>query len=109
MKRLIPPKRVREEFCLTYELKGCQRAVDYLTKYYEIKRMKIVVDGRRVGKNFIAFYENHTAYFKRRGINKINTLHELYHHIAFIKEFSMSERKEEIEANSYARDFLKNI
>ncbi len=47
--RIIPSKRVVEEFLLTYELKGCQKAVNVLTRYYGIRRMKIVVNGRRVG------------------------------------------------------------
>jgi hypothetical protein len=32
--RLIPSKRVIEKFLLTYELKGCQKAVNFLTEYY---------------------------------------------------------------------------
>lgn len=45
--RLIPSKRFCERFHSTYELKGVQRAVDLLSRYYGIRRMKIVVDGRR--------------------------------------------------------------
>ena len=46
---MIPSRKVREEFRLTYELKGVQKAVDMLSRYYGIRRVKIVVDGRRVG------------------------------------------------------------
>jgi hypothetical protein len=44
----IPFKKVCEEFHLTYELKGAEKAVKVLTEFYGIKRMKIIVDGRRV-------------------------------------------------------------
>jgi hypothetical protein len=41
--RLIPSKRVIEKFLLIYELEGYQKAVDFLTEYYGIRRMKIVL------------------------------------------------------------------
>lgn len=103
--RLTPPKRVREEFYLTYELKGCQKAVDYLSNYYGIKRMKIVIDGRRVGNGYEACYDNYVAHFKKKGLNKFNVLHELYHHIAYVNGWEMSLRKEEKEANKYSNIF----
>lgn len=75
MKRLIPSKRTREEFNLIYELFGCKRAINYLSKHYKIRRMKIVVDGRKVGNGINASYDYDecTAYFtknrKHRGFN----------------------------------------
>ena len=105
--RLLPSKRVIEEFLLTYELKGCQKAVNFLTKYYGIRRMKIVVDGRRVGNGDEASYYENKAYFTRRGLNKCNALHELYHHIVEAYELDMSERMEERQANRYARKVLR--
>ena len=50
MKIRMPSKKVCEKFHLTYELKGAQKAVNILTEYYGIRRMKIIVDGRRVMK-----------------------------------------------------------
>jgi hypothetical protein len=105
-KRLIPRKKIREKFLLTYELEGCQRAVTFLTRYYGIRRMKIVVDGRRVGNGDEACYENNRAYFTKRGLNKCNVLHELYHHLVYVNGLEMSATKEERAANSYAKDFL---
>lgn len=105
--RLIPSKRVIEEFSLTYELKGCQKAVDFLIKYYGIRKMKIVLNGRRVGNGDEACYDNCVAYFTKRGLNKSNVLHELYHHLAYLNEWEMSERREEIEANKYSSKILK--
>ena len=102
----VPSRKVREEFLLTYELKGAQRAIDSLTKHYGIRRMKIIVDGRRVGDGYEACYYKHAAYFKKRGLNKHNVLHELYHHIAEVNELNMTERIEERCADRYARDFL---
>jgi hypothetical protein len=49
MRIRIPSKRVREEFLITYELEGCQKATDFLTEYYGVRRMKIVLNGRKVG------------------------------------------------------------
>jgi hypothetical protein len=105
--RLIPSKRVIEKFLLTYELEGCQKAVDLLTRYYGIRRMNIVLNGRRVGNGDEACYDNCIAYFTKRGLNKSNVLHELYHHLAYINEWSMSEREEEREANWFTRKVLK--
>jgi hypothetical protein len=106
-KRLIPRKRVREKFLLTYELEGCQKGVDFLTRYYGIRRMKIVVDGRRVGNGDIACYENNRAYFTKRGLNKHNVLHELYHHLVYVNGLDMPKRMEEKDANHYAKGFVK--
>lgn len=105
--RIIPSKRVIEEFLLTYELKGCQKAVNLLTKYYGIRRMKIVVDGRRVGNGDEACYEDYTAYFTKRGLNKRNVLHELYHHLAYVNDWDVSERMEETLANRYVGRVVK--
>jgi len=104
--KLIPSKRVVEEFLLTYELKGCQKAVNLLTKYYGIRRMKIVVNGRRVGNGDEACYEDYTAYFTKKAINRFNVLHELYHHLSYVNDWGISERKEERQANKYARKVL---
>jgi hypothetical protein len=53
-----PPKNVRENFLIIYELEGCRRAVNYLTDYYGVARMRIVLDGRKVPK---AYGENVTV------------------------------------------------
>lgn len=107
--RVIPSRRVIEEFLLTYELKGCQKAVNLLTRYYGIRRMKIVVDGRRVGNGDEAGYEDNIAYFTKRGLNKRNVLHELYHHLSYVNDWVMSGRKEEKEASRYATKILKKV
>ena len=91
----IPSKKTCEEFYLTYELRGAQKAVDYLSRYYGIRRMRIVVDGRRVGNNNEACYLKYVAYFKKRRLNKNNVLHEFYHHLAYVNELDISETREE--------------
>jgi hypothetical protein len=107
MKRLrtiIPPKRIQEEFRLTYELKGAQRAVNFLANYYGIRRMKIVIDGRRVGKkSWDACYYDNVGYFRRNKINKNLFLHEFYHHLVCAKKLDISETKEEREANTFEK------
>jgi hypothetical protein len=107
MKIRIPSKKVCEEFLLTYELKGAQKGVDVLTKYYGIRRMKIVVDGRRVGNGDEACYEDYAAYLTKKGLNRRNVLHELYHHLAYVNDWDVSEGKEERQANRYARKVLR--
>ena len=104
-------KEDRERFLLIYELEGCQKAVDFLTKYYGIRKMKIILDGRRVmrtktHKTYLAHYYRNKAYFSRRGLTKRLVLHELYHHLVYVIGLDMTETKEERAANNYARDFL---
>ena len=86
MVRLIPPKTICEEFSLVYELEGAQKATNILSNYYKIKRMKIIVDGRRVGKNNLACYVKNSSYFRRKGLKKKIVLHEFYHHLVFNKK-----------------------
>ena len=107
MKIRIPSKRICGRFHLTYELKGAQRGVDVLTEYYGIRRMKIVVDGRKVGRGNEADYFEGIACFTKKGLNKRNVLHELYHHIVEFEELDMPWKKEEREANAFGRKIMK--
>jgi hypothetical protein len=101
----LPPKRVRAEFLIVYELEGCQKAVDFLTEYYGVNRMKIILDGRRVSKRCYGGYLKNKAYFTREGLKKRVVLHELYHHLVDSKGFELETRTEEKEANSYVQFF----
>lgn len=109
MRIRIPSKKVQEKFLLTYELQGCQKAVDFLTNYYGARRMKIILDGKRVGKRkangWIACYSKNKAYFTKKGLMKRIVLHELYHHLVERKTLDMPIGKEEKEANAYFRAF----
>lgn len=84
--------------------------MDFLTEYYGVKRMKIILDGRRVGKtkknNWVACYSENKAFFTKKGLTKKIILHELYHYLIEAKGLEMPNRKEEKEANDYARKFL---
>ena len=104
----LPSKKVRERFLLIYELEGCQKAANFLTEYYEVRKMKIVLDGKKVGKNYVGTYQKNTACFKKNGLRKRIVLHELYHHLVELRSLEMPLRTEEKEANDYARRFLKN-
>jgi hypothetical protein len=106
MRIRVPSRKVRERFLLIYELEGCQKAVDFLTEYYGIRRMRIVLKGRRVGNADIAVYFQNRAYFTKRGLNRRTILHESYHHLIYVNGLEMSDTREERAANSYARDFL---
>jgi hypothetical protein len=105
MRIRVPPKRVRERFLLIYELEGCKKAVEFLTKYYGVRPMRIVLNGRKVGRKYAACYLQNRAYFTRKGLNKRLVLHELYHHLVYVRGLGMLSRKEEIAANGFARAF----
>jgi hypothetical protein len=106
MRIRIPPKKLRERFILIYELEGCQKAINFLTEFYEIRRMKIVLDGRRVPRKCCGVYFRNKACFKKEGLKRRVVLHETYHHLVEAKGLEMSIGKEEKEANCYAREFL---
>jgi len=92
---------------LTYELKGALKGVNVLTEYYGIRRMKIIVDGRRVMRACESDYFDGIACFTKKGFNKPNVLHELYHHVVESKGIEMPEKKEEREAGRFAREMLR--
>jgi hypothetical protein len=48
MRIRVPSKKVRERFLLIYELEGCKKAVDFLTKYGGVRRMKTRLNGRKL-------------------------------------------------------------
>ena len=115
MVRLIPPKPICEEFSLVYELEGAQKAINFLSKYYKIKRMKIIVDGRRVGRKNLACYLENNSYFKKNGLKRKIVLHEFYHHLVFNKKIISDKREdargilEEREADDYAKRILNKL
>jgi hypothetical protein len=106
MRFRVPSRKTRERFLLVYELEGCQKAVDFLTKYYGVRQMKIKLNGRKVGNRWVASYFQNRAHFTKRGLTKRTVLHELYHHLAYVSGLDVPKTKEERDANSYARDFL---
>ena len=105
----IPSRKVCEEFHLTYELKGAQRGADVLAKYYGIRKMKLVLNGIKVGNGCDACYGRNMAYFKKSGLNKANVLHEFFHHIAYVKKWEMTESREERGANRFTREVLRSF
>jgi len=105
MRIRVPPKRIRERFLIIYELEGCGKAVNYLTDYYDVARMRIVLDGRKVPKGCYGWYFKNKAHFTREGLKKRVILHELYHHLIEAKGYELRNRTEEKEANSFSRAF----
>ena len=81
----LPPKKVRARFLIIYELEGCQKAVNFLTEYYKVRKMKIVLCGKKVGKNYLGSYQKNTACFKKNGLRKRIVSHELYHHLVELR------------------------
>jgi hypothetical protein len=71
--------------------------------------MKIILNGRKVGNGYIAYYFENKAYFTKRGLKKRTVLHELYHHLAYSKLMEKPDRIEEREANGYVRAFLNSV
>lgn len=107
MKIRIPSKRICQKFHLTYELKGAHKGINVLTEYYGIRRMKIVVDGRRVANGYECEYWENKAYFTKRGFNRRNVLHEVFHHVVEAKVIEMSEKKEERLARVFVKEVMK--
>ncbi len=70
--------------------------------------MKKVLDGKKVGKNYLGSYLKDIACFKKTGLRKRIVLHEFYHHLVEVSSLEMTLRIEEKEANSYAKRFLQN-
>ncbi len=89
MRIRVPPRKVCEGFLLVYELRGCQKAVDFLDRHYGVRRMRIIVDGRRAGKGNRACYFKNRAYFTKKGLTKRIVLHELYHHLVCVNDLGM--------------------
>lgn len=106
MRIRVPPKKMRERFLLVYELEGCQKAVDFLTRHYRVRKMRIILNGRKVGNGDVAVYFKNRAYFTKRGLNKRTVLHEVYHHLVCVHGTDMPRGIEEKAANRYARDLL---
>jgi len=112
MRIRIPPKKIREKFLILYELQGAQKATNCLSEYYGVRRMRIIFDGKRVGKRksnrWVACYFKNKAFFTKEGLSKRILLHEFYHHLVSAKEYELKQRIEEKEANAYAKLFLKS-
>jgi len=84
-----------------------QKTVDFLTEYYGVRRMRIILNGRKVGNGDDACYFEGKAYFTKRGLKKRTVLHELYHHLVKMKGLELPERIEERPANGYANELVK--
>ena len=106
MRIRVPSKRVLERFRLTYELEGAQKALNVLTDYYRISKMKLIVNGRRVTRGCEGIYFEGVACFTKSGLNKQNILHELYHHNVENLGLEIPEKKEEIEARRFANQII---
>ena len=71
-----------------------------------MRRARIILDGKKVGRGFSDYYLKNRAYFTKRGLNKRTIMHELYHHLVYVNGLEMPKTIEERAANNYARDFL---
>ena len=102
----LPPSRIREDFLIIYEIEGCKKAVNYLSKYYGVRRMRIVLDGKKVGEWYLGMYLKNCAYFKKEGLKRKIVLHEFYHHLIETSGIDISINVEEREANNFSKKFL---
>lgn len=112
MRLRFPSRKVCQRFALIYETQGCQRAVDYLTQYYGVRRLKLIIDGRKVittktHKKYAAHYYRNKAYFVRRFLNRSTVLHELFHHLVEAKRLTMPLYEEERRADEFGRKFMR--
>jgi hypothetical protein len=69
--------------------------------------MRIILNGKKLGKNSEAFYLEGKAYFSKRSLKKRNVLHEFYHHLVETKGLEIYERIEEKQADGYASELVK--
>jgi hypothetical protein len=67
--------------------------------------MRIILNGKRVKKEWVAWYYENQACFKKEGLTKRIVLHEFYHHLVESKNLQLSLRIEEQEANNYVKGF----
>ena len=74
--------------------------------YSGVRRMKIKLNGRKVGNRCIASYFQNRAYFTKKGLTKRTVLHELYHHLIYVNDLDMTGTREERAANSYSKAFM---
>ena len=68
--------------------------------------MKIFLNGRKVGKNCLAYYLENAAYFSKSGLKRRVVLHELYHHLVEKNQIELSILIEEREANTFSKIFI---
>jgi hypothetical protein len=80
--------------------------VNYLSKYYGVKRMRIFLNGRKAGKWCVGMYLKNRAYFKKEGLTRKIILHEFYHHLIETSGIDISINVEEREANNFSKKFL---
>jgi hypothetical protein len=104
---LIPSKKICKDFSLVYELEGAQKAADLLARYYKVRRMKIIIDGRKVGRKSLGFYLDNKSYFKRNSLRRRIILHEFYHHLVYNRK--VVPEKEESEADNYAKTIINQL
>jgi hypothetical protein len=104
----LPPKKVREKSLILYELEGCQKAANYLTKYYGVRKMQIFLNSKKVKKDCVGTYFQNRAYFTKEGLDKRKVLHELYHHLIESNNFELPLKTEEKKANNFAKQFLRS-
>ena len=71
--------------------------------------MRITLNGKRVRKGWVAWYDENQACFKKEGLKKQTVLHEVYHHLVASKEVEIAIRTEEREANIFSREFLRPV
>jgi len=102
----LPSKKVQEQFRLIYELRGAQKGVDCLAQYYQVRRMKIILDGKKVARGCLGVYLQNKAHFTKQGLTRKTVLHEFYHHLIAAGNLEMSIGREEKEANLFAETIL---
>jgi hypothetical protein len=103
----LPSQKIRNTFLLIYEFKGCQKATNYLSEYYSIKKIKLLYKNKSITKYTIAWYSQDKAYLTNKGLKKRVVLHEFYHHLIKCKNIDLKLKQEEKEATLYAREFLQ--
>ena len=43
-------------------------AVNFLRRYYKVRKMRILLNGRKVGNRYVAYYSPNRVHFTKRGL-----------------------------------------
>ena len=99
---------VAMHFCISYPMLIHLKSMPHFQKP-QLQNLSLIyafiVDGQRVANGYV--WQENKAYFTKKGLNRRNVLHELFHHVVENKGLEMTEKKEERQANLFVREIMK--
>lgn len=103
----IPSKKIRDKF-RSLMWKDIQKAVNLLCSYYDMPKIKLIFDGRKIGGDY-GMFDSDIPSITLNGSHLTDraVLHEFFHYVVWYKELDLSEKEEEFGAREFAREFLR--